>query len=112
MTSLDKIILDIMADSQNQLFTKAGIEPLLRHFKTARINIVGQAQVFVLRSHVSTGMILLVITCETGLGWIVRLFMNLVILQLFLWISIFRAPVSQVTSLHVEDLRRNGMIES
>ncbi len=43
MTSLDKIILDIMADSQNQLFTKAGIEPLFAAPKTARINIVGQA---------------------------------------------------------------------
>ena len=43
MTSLDKIILDIMADSQNQSFTKAGIEPLFAAPKTARINIVGQA---------------------------------------------------------------------
>lgn len=85
MTSLDKIILDIMADSQNQLFTKAGIEPLFAASKTARINIVGQApgiraQESRLYWNDPSGDNL-----RDWLGWIVRLFMNLVILQLFLY---------------------------
>ena len=43
METLEDIKKAIMADSQNQAYTKRGIEPLLAAPKTARINIVGQA---------------------------------------------------------------------
>ena len=43
METLEDIKKAIMADSQNQAYTKRGIEPLFAAPKTARINIVGQA---------------------------------------------------------------------
>ncbi|EFQ58086.1 uracil-DNA glycosylase family protein [Streptococcus downei] len=43
MSSMQEIVKAIMADSQNEDYTKAGIEPLFTAPKTARINIVGQA---------------------------------------------------------------------
>ncbi len=43
MEMLEDIKKAIMADSQNQAYTKRGIEPLFAAPKTARINIVGQA---------------------------------------------------------------------
>ncbi|WP_247907319.1 uracil-DNA glycosylase family protein [Streptococcus anginosus] len=45
METLEDIKKAIMADSQNQAYTKRGIEPLFAAPKTARINIVGQAPV-------------------------------------------------------------------
>ena len=43
METLEDIKKAIMDDSQNQAYTKRGIEPLFAAPKTARINIVGQA---------------------------------------------------------------------
>ena len=43
METLEDIKKAIMAVSQNQAYTKRGIEPLFAAPKTARINIVGQA---------------------------------------------------------------------
>ena len=43
METLEDIKKAIIADSQNQAYTKQGIEPLFAAPKTARINIVGQA---------------------------------------------------------------------
>lgn len=43
METLEDIKKAIMADSQNQAYTRRGIEPLFAAPKTARINIVGQA---------------------------------------------------------------------
>ena len=43
METLEDIKKAIMADSQNQAYTKRGLEPLFAAPKTARINIVGQA---------------------------------------------------------------------
>lgn len=43
METLEDIKKAIMADLQNQAYTKRGIEPLFAAPKTARINIVGQA---------------------------------------------------------------------
>ena len=43
MHTLDDITKAIMADSENQEFTKQGIKPLFAAPRNARINIVGQA---------------------------------------------------------------------
>ena len=43
METLEDIKKAIMADSQNQAYTRRGIEPLFAAPKSARINIVGQA---------------------------------------------------------------------
>ena len=44
MDSLEQLVADIMADEQNAAYTEQGIKPLFTVPKTARINIVGQAQ--------------------------------------------------------------------
>ncbi|WP_165210328.1 uracil-DNA glycosylase family protein [Streptococcus tangpeifui] len=43
MSTMQDIVKAIMADPQNEDYTKAGIEPLFTAPKSARINIVGQA---------------------------------------------------------------------
>lgn len=96
----------IIEDVANREFTNKGIAPLFQAPSTAKILIIGQAPGLKTQEK---GRLFDDASFVNGWAWIVRHFMNRVILLFFLWISIIQEKGSLGICRLVRILRPNGI---